>query len=77
MGKMDLYAPIDINASLADTRSLIMPHQSEAVAAMTQYFELEKEIEDRKGLVVMPTGSGKTYTAVTWLLKQGVANGYR
>lgn len=71
------FESIDINASLADSRSLIMPHQSKAVDAMTDYFELEKNIKDRKGLVVMPTGSGKTYTAVTWLLKQGVANGYR
>ena len=77
MKKFNLYDPIDINASMPDSRSLIMPHQSEAVDAMTEYFELEKDISDRKGIVVMPTGSGKTYTAVTWLLKQGVANGYR
>jgi len=77
MKKFNLYDSIDINASMPDSRSLIMPHQSEAVDAMTNYFELEKDIPDRKGIVVMPTGSGKTYTAVTWLLKQGVANGYR
>lgn len=24
----------------------------------------------------MPTGSGKTFTAINWLLNSGVANGY-
>lgn len=71
------YDPIEINESLADSRSLIMPHQSAAVEAMTKYFELDKDIRDRSGVVVMPTGSGKTYTAVNWLLKEGVAKGYR
>lgn len=54
-----------------------MPHQSEAVEAMTNYFELNVDKADRSGIVVMPTGSGKTYTAVTWLLSQGVVSGYR
>ena len=71
------YDSINIEDSMPDSRSLIMPHQSEAITAMTNYFTLEKDIPNRSGLVVMPTGSGKTYTAVNWLLKQGVANGYR
>lgn len=69
--------PIVIEDSLADSRSLIMPHQQEAVNALSDYYELEKDVSGRNGLLVMPTGSGKTYTAVTWLLSQGVANGYR
>lgn len=71
------YEPIDIGSSKADSRSLIMPHQQEAVDALTKYFEVDKDIPNRNGILVMPTGSGKTYTAVTWLLTQGVANGYR
>lgn len=71
------YMPIDIEKSVQDSRDLIMPHQSEAVKAMTNYFQLDRNIPGRTGLVVMPTGSGKTYTAVTWLLKEGVARGYR
>ena len=73
----EMSEPIDVEASKADSRSLIMPHQQEAVDALTKYYEVEKDIPDRAGLLVMPTGSGKTYTAVTWLLQQGVANGYR
>lgn len=69
--------PINISKSETDSRSLIMPHQQEAVEAMTKYFALEEDKADRNGIVVMPTGSGKTFTAVTWLLSQGVANGYR
>ena len=71
------YQPIIINESTPDSRSLIMPHQSEAVKAMTKYFKLKKDIPDRAGIVVMPTGSGKTYTAVTWLLKDAVSKGYK
>ncbi|MGI6635282.1 MAG: DEAD/DEAH box helicase family protein [Christensenellales bacterium] len=75
--RFTMYDPIDIEASTADSRSLIMPHQQEAVDAMQRYFMLDKEEENRHGMLVMPTGSGKTYTAVTWLLTQGVASGYR
>lgn len=71
------YLPININESTPDSRSLIMPHQSEAVKAMTKYFKLKKDVPDRAGIVVMPTGSGKTYTAVTWLLKDAVSKGYK
>lgn len=71
------YDPIDVEQSSADSRSLIMPHQQEAVDALTAYFRPGEDAEGRSGVLVMPTGSGKTYTAVTWLLRQGVALGYR
>ena len=73
----ELFFSISIDESLPDSRSLIMPHQSDAVKAMSDYFRTENDLPDRAGLVVMPTGSGKTYTAVTWLLTEGVARGYR
>lgn len=74
---MEYYDYINIDKSMPDSRSLIMPHQSEAVNTMTEYFQTEKDISNRNGMLVMPTGSGKTYTAVTWLLQNGIANGYR
>ncbi|MBT9151407.1 MAG: putative DNA repair helicase RadD [candidate division WS2 bacterium] len=77
MRKIEMVDPIIIGKSKPDSRSLIMPHQQEAVDAMTSYYSLEQELPSRSGMVVMPTGSGKTYTAVTWLLKQGIVNGYR
>ena len=73
----DMAEPIIIEESKSDSRDLIMPHQKNAVEAMSKYFDLDKDIKDRNGLVVMPTGSGKTYTAVNWLLSEGVAKGYR
>ena len=73
----DMAEPIVIDKSTRDSRDLIMPHQKSAVEAMSSYFDLDKEVQDRNGLVVMPTGSGKTYTAVNWLLSEGVAKGYR
>lgn len=49
-------------------------YQAEAVAAMNRHF-LE---EDRaSGLLVMPTGSGKTRTAVYFLLREMVSRGYQ
>ena len=77
MNLLEMNEPINIEQSSADSRSLIMPHQQEAVDALSKYFHVEKDLPDRNGMLVMPTGSGKTYTAVTWLLTQGVANGYR
>ena len=74
---LDMAEPIIIEESKCDSRDLIMPHQKNAVEAMSKYFDLDKDIKDRNGLVVMPTGSGKTYTAVNWLLSEGVAKGYR
>ena len=73
----DMAEPIIIERCLSDSRDLIMPHQKEAVEAMSNYFELDKDLQDRNGLLVMPTGSGKTYTAVNWLLSEGVSKGYR
>ena len=73
----DMAEPIIIEESKSDSRDLIMPHQKNAVEAMSKYFDLDKDIKDRNGLVVMPTGSGKTYTAVNWLLSEGVAKDYR
>jgi superfamily II DNA or RNA helicase len=70
--------PINIRKSQADSRTLIMPHQDDAVKALNQYYDLSgKTLGEQNGVVVMPTGSGKTYTAVHWLLRSGLANGYR
>jgi len=72
-----LFDPILIEKSTQDSRTLIMPHQKDAVDAMTRYFGENLDSPNRSGIVVMPTGSGKTFTAVNWLLTKGVANGYR
>jgi hypothetical protein len=53
-----LSDPINIISSEADSRSLIMPHQQEAVDALNQYFNTSDNSENaQNGLMVMPTGS--------------------
>lgn len=75
---MDLYTdPINIKESSADSRKP-MSHQIEAIDSLNRYFNLNgKKNVQQNGLLVMPTGSGKTFTAVNWLLNSGVARGYR
>jgi len=69
---------IDVRKSSQDSRSLMMPHQKDAVDALNRRFDLSGSMEkSQNGLLVMPTGSGKTYTAVYWLLNSGVAKGYK
>ena len=55
-----------------------MSHQIEAIESLNKYFNLSgKKNVQQNGLLVMPTGSGKTFTAVNWLLNSGVVYGYR
>ena len=56
------FLTINVNDSESDSRSLIMPHQSEAVKAMTEYFKLKENTSDRSGIVVMPhVKNGRLY----------------
>lgn len=75
---MELYTdPINIKESSVDSREL-MSHQIEAIDSLNKYFNLSgKKNIPQNGLLVMPTGSGKTFTTVNWLLNSGVASGYR
>ena len=69
---------IDTKASQADGRKPLMPYQQEAIDRLKAFFDLTGKAEGaQSGMLVMPTGSGKTFTTVTWLLSQGVAQGYR
>lgn len=45
------------------------PFQKEAILKLSRFF---KDSTNRKGLLVMPTGSGKTFTAMHWLLRNAV-----
>ena len=47
------------------------PHQIEAMRALSS--EVENK-EDYRGLLVLPTGGGKTLTAVQWILKNVINN---
>lgn len=51
----------------------LYPYQQDAVAAMKKHFLAEN---GRSGILVMPTGSGKTMTAVYFLLREMASRGY-
>ncbi|MDI9476503.1 MAG: DEAD/DEAH box helicase family protein [Natronincolaceae bacterium] len=61
----------DVIQSKANTKTLRMPHQHEAVESLNRYFNLDDPAGPQSGLLMMPTGSGKTFTAVSWLLNSG------
>ena len=42
------------------------PHQDEAFAALNKVFQIGKK-KTASGMLVLPTGAGKTFTAVRWL----------
>ena len=50
----------DISKSIASSRTLCMPHQQDAVNALNKYYLMDSPKHPQSGLIVMPTGSGKT-----------------
>lgn len=64
---------VDLENSTAGELSL-HPYQREAVSSLKTYFIEE---ERQRGMLVLPTGSGKTRTAVYFLLRYMVSCGYQ
>ncbi len=64
---VDLKSSIETNISLYD-------FQQDAVKSLKEHF-IDKD--NRAGFLVMPTGSGKTRTAVNFLLGDMIAQGYQ
>ena len=64
---------VDVKA-LAAADIKLYDYQKDAVAALTRHFVEE---DRASGLLVMPTGSGKTRTAVYFLLREMVSRGYQ
>lgn len=74
---MDRSQPLDLINMELDNRKLHL-HQIKATEGLNNYFDLKSDNnKPQEGLLVMPTGSGKTFTAVNWLLDKAVANGYK
>lgn len=48
---------------------LPFPHQNNAMNLMRDFYKAS----GKRGILVLPTGSGKTFTAVLWLLKNAIA----
>lgn len=61
-----------IKVKEGETKRKPYVHQKEA---MNKLSKAVLEIDDYKGLLVIPTGGGKTLTAVQWILKNVLNNG--
>ena len=60
--KIDLQKKSGTNTS----SKTAFPHQVEAFAALNKVFQIGKK-KTASGMLVLPTGAGKTFTAVRWL----------
>lgn len=66
------FAVLDLRKQLVDDRTPYQ-HQEEAWQALDGALLKSTVTGQMRGLLVMPTGSGKTYTAIRWLLEKVVA----
>lgn len=73
---MNYGTTVDLTKIQLDNRKLY-PYQEAATENLNEYFDLENPTSPQNGLLVMPTGSGKTFTAVNWLLQSAVSRGYK
>ncbi len=73
---MNYGTTVDLTKIELDNRKLY-PYQEAATENLNEYFDLENPTSPQNGLLVMPTGSGKTFTAVNWLLQSAVSRGYK
>jgi len=64
---------VNLKTSIAEAVPLF-DFQEAAIKALQEHF---LKLDNQNGLLVMPTGSGKTRTAVTFLLKSMVSQGYQ
>lgn len=73
---MSYGTTVDLTKIELDNRKLYS-YQEKATENLNEYFDLENSTKPQNGLLVMPTGSGKTFTAVNWLLQSAVSRGYK
>jgi predicted helicase len=71
-----MYESIDLDAQRklhADSPSKTpFAHQTEAFTALNQVFQIGKK-KSASGMLVLPTGAGKTFTAVRWLCNHALS----
>ena len=72
------YESIDLekrrNDNLNPIQKVLFPHQSEAIEALSKTFTF-RDSQGKGGLLVLPTGAGKTFTAVKWLSEIAIHKG--
>lgn len=52
-----------------NTKKEPFPHQQNAFKNLTNLFTFEKNGNSKSGILVLPTGAGKTFTAVNWICR--------
>lgn len=73
---MDYGMTLDLTKVSLDNRKLYS-YQEEATKKLNKHFNLENNEKQQNGLLVMPTGSGKTFTVVNWILENVIPKGYK
>ncbi len=75
--KSEFYREYDlIKARQATSHKKPEAHQSEALKSLHEWFE-KPLAPDAGGILVLPTGGGKTFTAVRFLCAQVILQGYK
>lgn len=70
----DYLKPINIDLRMSKLNNLALySFQQEAIDALREHFIYN---DNRSGILVMPTGSGKTVTSVAFLTKEIISRGY-
>lgn len=73
----DFYREYDlIKARKYPSKKIPAAHQSKALNELHKWFE-KKPSPHAGGIVVLPTGGGKTFTAVRFLCSSALSNGYK
>lgn len=75
---MGSYYPLDLDVERkADSsKRSPFPHQADAFRRLEQLYRPENRVP-RASLLVLPTGAGKTFTAVSWLSRKVIPRGMR
>ena len=77
MSKEDMYREYDlIKARKYPSKINMAPHQVDAIGKLRHWFGINKN-GYKGGLLVLPTGGGKTFTAVRFLCQGPLSEGYK
>jgi len=72
--KPDSNAPIRLDVNKPSSGKSLFDHQKKAIEQLTKCFIHE---DKQAGLLQIPTGGGKTFTAVYWIFKMLIPGGYK
>src|SRR3712207_5623293 len=75
--RSDAYREFDlVKARQIASRLNPAPHQNTALEKLNHWFESSRQAP-HGGIVVLPTGGGKTFTAVRFLCRGPLSHGYK